>query len=115
MDVNVCFLLYFCVYTKLIVVDLTDEEIIRLCEVCTEVGIRLVQTSTGVGDYNAVKQIRCLELMRKYFGAEVEIMAVGVETLDDLLRMRDVGVGKVGTMATEGILKEAGRRGVGIE
>lgn len=104
--------------------DLTEEEIIRLCEICTEVGVAYIKTSTGYGftklasgDYNYKgATLRHLELMRKHAGPEVKIKAAGgVRTLDDLLRVRALGVSRVGATATEAILQEAVRRGIGEE
>jgi len=109
---------------KLIGLDLTEEEIIRLCEICTEVGVAYIKTSTGYGftklssgDYNYKgATIRHLELMRKHAGPEVKIKAAGgVRTLDDLLRVRALGVSRVGATATEAILEEAVKRGIGEE
>lgn len=52
--------------------------------------------------------------MRKHAGENVQIKAAGgVRTLDDLLRVRALGVTRVGATATEVILEEAIRRGIG--
>jgi len=49
--------------------------------------------------------------MRKYCSAEIQIKAAGgVRTLDDLLRVRDLGVTRVGATATATILDEAVQR-----
>jgi len=54
--------------------------------------------------------------MRKHVGPDVKIKAAGgVRTLDDLLRVRALGVSRVGATATEAILDEAIRRGIGME
>jgi len=80
---------------------LGEKEIIKLCEICTEVGVAFVKTSTGYGfvkqpngDYNYKgATIEHLELMKKHVGPNVRIKAAGgVRTLDDLLRVRAVGV-----------------------
>ncbi|TVY75795.1 Deoxyribose-phosphate aldolase [Lachnellula suecica] len=103
---------------------LMEEEIIKLCEICTEVGVAYVKTSTGYGfiklpsgDYNYKgATIPHLELMRKYAGSNVQIKAAGgVRTLDDLLRVRALGVSRVGATATTEIIDEAVRRGIGSE
>jgi deoxyribose-phosphate aldolase len=53
-----------------------------------------------------------LALMRKHSGPNVQIKAAGgVRTLDDLLRVRALGVTRIGATATEAILAEAMRRG----
>jgi deoxyribose-phosphate aldolase len=54
--------------------------------------------------------------MKKHVGKNVKIKAAGgVRTLDDLLRVRAVGVDRVGATATGVILDEAVRRGIGSE
>ncbi|KAI9648958.1 hypothetical protein NHQ30_001524 [Ciborinia camelliae] len=101
---------------------LTDVEIVRLCRICSEVGVAFVKTSTG---YGFVKQsngmytyqgatLQHLNLMRENVKEGVQIKAAGgVRTLDDLLRVRALGVTRVGATATAAILEEAIRRGIG--
>lgn len=98
---------------------LLDEAIIRLCEICTTLGVAFVKTSTGYGfvkqangDYNYRGATdRHLQLMRRHSGPAVRIKAAGgVRTLDDLLRVRALGVTRIGATATEAILAEAIRR-----
>ena len=100
---------------------LQDAHIIQLCEICTEVGVAFVKTSTGYGfvkqpsgDYNYKGATdRQLQLMRAHCPATIQIKAAGgVRTLDDLLRVRALGVTRVGATATETILVEAVRRGL---
>jgi deoxyribose-phosphate aldolase len=101
---------------------LQDEHIIRLCQLCSEVGVAFVKTSTG---YGFVKQdngmytykgatYRQLQLMRENCAESVQIKAAGgVRTLDDLLRVRALGVSRVGATATKTMLEEAKKRGIG--
>ena len=50
--------------------------------------------------------------MRQHSGPHVQIKAAGgVRTLDDLLRVRALGVSRVGATATKNILTEAVHRG----
>ena len=100
---------------------LPDEHIIRLCALCTEHGVAFVKTSTGYGfvkqpngDYNCRGATdHHLRLMRKHSGPQVQLKAAGgVRTLDDLLRVRALGVTRIGATATEAILHEAVRRGL---
>jgi deoxyribose-phosphate aldolase len=99
---------------------LSDAEIIRLCEICSGVGVAFVKTSTGYGfvkrpngDYNYAGATRShLELMRRHTSSHIQIKAAGgVRTLDDLLAVRSVGVTRIGATATVAILEEAARRG----
>ena len=51
--------------------------------------------------------------MRSHSPPHVQVKAAGgVRTLDDLLRVRALGVTRVGATATESILREALRRGL---
>jgi deoxyribose-phosphate aldolase len=95
---------------------LEDRHIIKLCEICTRVGVAFVKTSTG---YGFVKQA---DGSYNYKGATPEHLklmqikaAGGVRTLDDLLRVLSLGVTRVGSTATMRILKEAEERGIGDE
>ncbi len=99
---------------------LEDAHIVRLCEVCAERNVAFVKTSTG---YGFVKQPNGmyaykgatdhhLRLMRAHCPARLAIKAAGgVRTLDDLLRVRRLGVSRIGATATESILGEARMRG----
>ena len=100
---------------------LQDEHIIQLCDICSEHRVAFVKTSTG---YGFVKQDNGfytykgatdhhLELMRKHSSPSVQIKAAGgVRNLDDVLRVRDLGVTRIGATATEAIINEARSRGI---
>ncbi|MCX7847982.1 MAG: deoxyribose-phosphate aldolase [bacterium] len=99
---------------------LCDEHIMRLCEICTDVGVAFVKTSTGYGfvrQANGMYSYRGatdhhLKLMREHCGPHVQIKSAGgIRTLDDLLRVRSLGVTRSGATATVEILEEAKRRG----
>ncbi|KNG89931.1 deoxyribose-phosphate aldolase [Aspergillus nomiae NRRL 13137] len=103
---------------------LQSEHIARLCEICTELKVAFVKTSTG---YGFVKQkdgsynyrgatVKDLKLMREKSGKDVQIKAAGgVRTLDDLLHVMSLGVTRIGATATVAILEEAKKRGIGNE
>ena len=100
---------------------LSDAHIVRLCELCTEHRVAFAKTSTGYGfvkrangDYNYKGATDAhLKLMRQHCGPDVQIKAAGgVRTLDDLLRVRALGVTRVGATATEAILAAAVKRGL---
>lgn len=99
---------------------LEHDHIVRLCEICTENRVAFAKTSTGYGfvkrangDYNYQGATDAhLQLMRRHCGPDVQIKAAGgVRTLDDLLRVRALGVTRVGATATEAILLAAMERG----
>jgi len=95
---------------------LTEDIIARLCEVCNEVDVVFVKTSSG---YGFVKQgngfysyegatAPHLKLMRRVTDDHIEVKAAGgVRTLKDLLYVRSLGVTRIGATATAAILDEA--------
>jgi len=99
---------------------LQDLHIIKLCEICSQHAVAFVKTSTG---YGFVKQPNgfyayagatdhALRLMRAHAAPAVQIKAAGgVRTLDDLLRVRALGVTRIGATATREILEDAKSRG----
>lgn len=101
---------------------LQDEHIVQLCQICSDLDVAFVKTSTG---YGFVKQanglytykgatVPHLKLMRKHSKDSVQIKAAGgVRTLDDLLYVMSIGVTRIGATATIAILEEAKRRGIG--
>lgn len=100
---------------------LEDAHIIRLCEVCSTIGVAFVKTSTGYGfvrqpngDYNYRGATdHHLQLMRAHCPPAVQIKAAGgVRTLDDLLKVRGFGVTRIGATATRAILLAALARGL---
>jgi deoxyribose-phosphate aldolase len=53
-----------------------------------------------------------LKLMRTKCKSSIEIKAAGkVRTLDDILRVKSLGITRVGATATESVMKEARKRG----
>lgn len=100
---------------------LTDDALkIRLCEICSELAVAFVKTSTGYGflrrqdgSYTyAGATDHDLELMRQHTIPSVQVKAAGgIRTLDDVLRVKALGVTRVGATATEAILAEAMKRG----
>ncbi|HYE04585.1 MAG TPA: deoxyribose-phosphate aldolase [Planctomycetota bacterium] len=99
---------------------LDDARIVMLCRICADVGVAFVKTSTG---YGFVKQAdgsytskgatdAHLRLMRANSPSSVQIKAAGgVRTLDDLIKVRDVGVTRIGATATAAIIDAAVQRG----
>lgn len=100
---------------------LTDEQIMRLCSICSAHSVAFVKTSTGYGfvkrengmySYKGATDGH-LRLMREKSSDGVQIKAAGgVRTLDDLLRVRSLGVTRIGATTTQEILEEAKARGI---
>ncbi len=100
--------------------DFLDEvHKIKLCEICSEIPVAFVKTSTGYGfvkgpdgkHFTMGATVDDLKLMRKHSAPQVQVKAAGgVRTLDDLLRVKETGVTRVGATATVAILEEAKKR-----
>lgn len=96
-----------------------DKHKIKLCQICSKVGVAFVKTSTGYGfvkqangDYNYRGATEHdVKLMRAHSAPSVQIKgAGGIRTLDDLLKFREWGVTRVGATATATILEDAKKR-----
>ncbi|OIN58610.1 deoxyribose-phosphate aldolase [Arsenicibacter rosenii] len=96
-----------------------DSYKVRLCQICTKAGVAFVKTSTGFGfvkgadgcyDYKGATE-HDLWLMLANIGANVEVKASGgIRTLDEALRIQQMGVKRIGTSSTASIMEEAYRR-----
>ncbi len=89
---------------------------IKLCEICSKLKVDFVMTSTGYmyvkgadGRYSYKGATDDdLKLMRKHSAPEVQVKAAGaVGSLEAILRVRDLGVTRVGTGQTAQILDDA--------
>ena len=96
-----------------------EADIVKLCQICTEVGADYVKTSTGFGfvkqangDYNYKgATLPVLKLMKKNIGPKVKLKAAGgVRTLDQLLAVQAAGCSRCGATATIAILEDAKKR-----
>jgi deoxyribose-phosphate aldolase len=88
---------------------LNNEQKIRLCEICSQLGADWVKTSTGYGTGGAT--IEDLKLMRLHTPKHVQVKAAGgVRDLDKLLEVRALGVTRVGATRTADMLDECKRR-----
>ncbi|MEA3462047.1 MAG: deoxyribose-phosphate aldolase [Bacteroidota bacterium] len=95
---------------------------IRLCEICSELKVEFVKTSTGYGfvkqsdgsySYKGATRDDLL-LMRRHSDPSVEVKAAGgVRTLEDTMKVRELGVTRIGATATEAILNAVEGKPVG--
>ena len=94
---------------------LTDDQIKRLCEISSEVGVGFVKTSTGFGFVKNTEgqmvstgaTVHHVRLMREYCSEEVKIKASGgIRTLSDAMDIIDAGADRIGASATVEILAE---------
>ena len=96
-----------------------DKYKIKLCKICNAVGVAFVKTSTGYGytkqadgnyNYKGATEYDLI-LMRKHSDPNVQIKAAGgIRTLDELLKVRELGVTRIGATATVAMLEEAKKR-----
>lgn len=92
---------------------LNDDQKIRLCEICGEIGVDWVKTSTGYAPTGAT--LEDLALMRKHSPAHVQVKAAGgVRDLETLLKVRELGVSRCGASKTAEMLNAA-RVSLGME
>jgi deoxyribose-phosphate aldolase len=96
-----------------------DHFKIKLCQICSKCGVDFVKTSTG---YNYVKDSdgkytyqgateHDLKLMRLYSAPSVQVKAAGgVGNLDAILKVKELGVVRVGTKGTRQIIEDARKR-----
>jgi deoxyribose-phosphate aldolase len=88
---------------------LNDDEKVTLCGICGEIGVDWVKTSTGYAGGGATMED--LVLMRKHSPANVQVKAAGgVRDLDTLLKVRDLGVTRVGSTRTATQLDDCRQR-----
>ncbi len=80
---------------------LTDDEIIRACEICDSVGVDFVKTSTGFSTAGSNEHV--VSLMRKHFSKEVKASG-GVRSMEDANKMIAVGATRLGTSSGVKIL-----------
>jgi deoxyribose-phosphate aldolase len=93
-----------------------DKFKIKLCEICSKLKVEFVKTSTGYGfvqgpdktySYKGATE-HDVKLMRQHSVPSVQVKAAGgIRKLDDLLRVKALGVTRVGATATAAILDEA--------
>ena len=93
-----------------------DKFKIKLCQICSKLKVDFVKTSTGYGfvkgtdgkySYEGATE-HDLILMRQHSAPYVQIKAAGgVRTLDDLLKVKALGITRVGATATAAMLEEA--------
>lgn len=88
---------------------LSDSHKIELCRICSDLDADWVKTSTGYGTGGAT--LEDLKLMVANTPDHVQVKAAGgVRDLDALLRVREIGVTRVGASRTKDILDECKQR-----
>ena len=86
-----------------------DPTKIRLCEICGEIGVDWVKTSTGFEPTGAT--IADVILMRKHSPPDVQVKASGgIRTLDAVMEFRAAGATRIGSSSTAQILEDCRKR-----
>jgi len=84
---------------------LNEQQKVRLCQICGQIGVDYVKTSTGYGTDGATRDD--LILMRKSSPAHVKLKAAGgVRTLDQAIAVVELGCDRFGASRTAEILDE---------
>jgi deoxyribose-phosphate aldolase len=84
---------------------LNDEQKMRLCRICGDVGADYVKTSTGYGTGGAT--LGDLRLMRQYAPPHVKLKAAGgIRTLASMIEVAEMGCDRIGASRTAEILDE---------
>lgn len=85
---------------------LTDEEIIRCCEIYGVAGVDFVKTSTGYAEKGAT--IEAVKLMRKHLPNHIKIKASGgIKTYDFAEQLIYAGADRLGCSAGVDIVKQS--------
>ncbi|MBN1948456.1 MAG: deoxyribose-phosphate aldolase [Candidatus Cloacimonetes bacterium] len=85
---------------------LTDEEIVKACQLAVEAGARFVKTSTGFGAFGAFPDH--VRLMRATVGPDIGVKASGgIKNFKDVWRLLEAGANRFGTSAGVTIIEGA--------
>ena len=83
---------------------LTEEEIIRMCEIVTKAGADYIKTSTGFSKAGATKED--VAIMKKYVGEDVKVKAAGgISSMEDAEDFIKLGADRLGTSRIVKIVK----------
>ena len=83
---------------------LSDEEIVKACEIAKKAGADFVKTSTGFSKGGAT--VHAVELMRKTVGSDMGVKASGgIKTKEDMLKMVEAGANRIGTSSGVELVK----------
>lgn len=82
---------------------LTNEEIVKACEISQKAGAHFVKTSTGFASAGATYEH--IELMRANVPQEMEVKASGgIKTLEQVLKFLELGSTRIGSSSSDQIV-----------
>lgn len=83
---------------------LTDEEIIRCCELYSRYPVQFLKTSTGYAEKGA--SVHAVQLMRKHLPPQIQIKASGgIKTVDFAKELVEAGATRLGTSSGIALVK----------
>jgi deoxyribose-phosphate aldolase len=89
---------------------LSEEQIVKVCELAKDTGLDFVKTSTGFGPAGALAEH--VRLMRRTVGSAVAVKASGgIRTYEDAAAMIEAGAARIGTSAGVEIMKSLRKPG----
>lgn len=89
---------------------LTDEEIIKCCEIYAKVGVDFLKTSTGYAEKGAT--IEAVQLMRQHLPSTIQIKASGgIRTYEQAEQYVKAGANRLGCSASVAIVTGAPQNG----
>lgn len=84
---------------------LNNDEIEKLCNICNEIGVDFVKTSTGFSGSGATEEV--VRFMKSKLSAKIKIKASGgIRTLKKAQAMVDAGAHRIGASSGIAILQE---------
>ena len=85
---------------------LTDDEIIKCCEIYSAAGVDFVKTSTGYAEKGA--SVEAVQLIRKHLGHHVKIKASGgIKTFAFAKQLIDAGADRIGCSSSVDIVNQS--------
>lgn len=89
---------------------LTDEEIIKCCEIYARAGVDFMKTSTGYAEKGAT--LEAVQLMRAHLPADIKIKASGgIRTFESAQQYIQAGANRLGTSSGVAIVTGSGENG----
>lgn len=83
---------------------LTQEEIIKACNLCIEAGAAFVKTSTGY--FGGGATVENVKIMSEVCGGRIKVKAAGgIRVAEDLINMVNAGASRIGTSGGVNIAK----------
>jgi len=93
---------------------LSDEEIVQVCQLASNIGVDFVKTSTGFRGNRAT--IHAVEVMKQsVFNQTCVKAAGGINNLSKLIQMLEAGASRIGTSAGPAIIEEFKRSNINLE